>query len=485
MDFLMCDPSDRGRGRNSDIFHRECYPGLGHVLNETNIGNFFVRCAPIDFGNFLDWSYNETVSDFNLLRQLSWKLIKVEDGKLTFWRKFPIGSTNEFSEKWNDGNWTSPESFWEARMAKFPASKASTDVCKATDILMSKATIPEIIDYSYKFEVVESHEACAKDVQYTPDFFASDPRQILGFSPFEKNFDVIKARYRTLALRFHPDKKGDDNIFKIINTAYAKLESECRKTNYEADLKEDLDTPDFHRLAEKVHAKILGERDLVEQDPKQLRNKFESLLRKIQSKNKQIEAQPNERLSQLQSAVQQNFWCYDLKVRLDEFVNLDWKVNSVDDAIRKINKMLEGLEKLYEEFDLGNKRNSWSHQLRSLYESMVYFYDKKAALCRLLAQWYKHRGYEYVVKKIVEKVSDVIATLNLVKKNQEPPLLFKFTDQFVDLFPPKEDAPISAAPDALVLYKHQSSSAKRVLSHSMRIDKIFDRIQENIDVTSL
>jgi curved DNA-binding protein CbpA len=64
----------------------------------------------------------------------------------------------------------------------------------------------------------------------------------LGLSP-RCTFDEIKQRYRALAQQHHPDKGGDENLFKKIKLAYEVLSDPSRRAEYDATGKIQEDIP--------------------------------------------------------------------------------------------------------------------------------------------------------------------------------------------------------------------------------------------------
>ena len=64
----------------------------------------------------------------------------------------------------------------------------------------------------------------------------------LGLSP-RCTFDEIKQRYRALAQQHHPDKGGDENVFKKIKLAYEVLSDPSRRAEYDATGKIQEDIP--------------------------------------------------------------------------------------------------------------------------------------------------------------------------------------------------------------------------------------------------
>lgn len=51
----------------------------------------------------------------------------------------------------------------------------------------------------------------------------------------------IKAAYRRLARIYHPDKNGDEELFKEINTAYSILNNDLSKRKYDSQLNNTID----------------------------------------------------------------------------------------------------------------------------------------------------------------------------------------------------------------------------------------------------
>ena len=64
----------------------------------------------------------------------------------------------------------------------------------------------------------------------------------LGLTP-NCTFDEIKQRYRALAQQHHPDKGGDEDIFKKIKLAYEVLSDASRRAEYDATGKIQEDIP--------------------------------------------------------------------------------------------------------------------------------------------------------------------------------------------------------------------------------------------------
>jgi len=60
-----------------------------------------------------------------------------------------------------------------------------------------------------------------------------NPHQILGIDPSASE-DEIKKAYRKLAMKYHPDKGGDEEKFKQISEAYSILTDPEKKREYEA-----------------------------------------------------------------------------------------------------------------------------------------------------------------------------------------------------------------------------------------------------------
>jgi hypothetical protein len=75
-----------------------------------------------------------------------------------------------------------------------------------------------------------------------------NPDQILGLTPGVVHTEKeIKTAYRNLAIKYHPDKGGSEEVFKILTKAYMYLLKQSEGQNYVEknfmDLKKDYSTP--------------------------------------------------------------------------------------------------------------------------------------------------------------------------------------------------------------------------------------------------
>jgi len=60
-----------------------------------------------------------------------------------------------------------------------------------------------------------------------------DPYTVLGVDQSASDQD-IKSAFRRLAVKYHPDRGGDENKFKEINEAYDKIKTQEKRQQYEA-----------------------------------------------------------------------------------------------------------------------------------------------------------------------------------------------------------------------------------------------------------
>ena len=60
-----------------------------------------------------------------------------------------------------------------------------------------------------------------------------DPYTLLGVDQSSSDQD-IKQAFRKLAVKYHPDRGGDENKFKEINEAYDKIKTQEKRQQYES-----------------------------------------------------------------------------------------------------------------------------------------------------------------------------------------------------------------------------------------------------------
>ena len=61
-----------------------------------------------------------------------------------------------------------------------------------------------------------------------------DPYKTLNISR-DSSDEEIKKAYRKLAAKYHPDRGGDENLFKQINEAYSKINTKEKRQNNDID----------------------------------------------------------------------------------------------------------------------------------------------------------------------------------------------------------------------------------------------------------
>ena len=59
-----------------------------------------------------------------------------------------------------------------------------------------------------------------------------DLYELLEISQEEFNMDLLKKQYHKMCLKYHPDKGGDVNHFKLIQEAYEVLSDDNKRTLY-------------------------------------------------------------------------------------------------------------------------------------------------------------------------------------------------------------------------------------------------------------
>lgn len=72
-----------------------------------------------------------------------------------------------------------------------------------------------------------------------------DYYKILGVERNASDADIKKA-YRSLAMKHHPDRGGDDTVFKEVNEAYSTLSDPAKKAEYDNPMRSQFSQGGFH-----------------------------------------------------------------------------------------------------------------------------------------------------------------------------------------------------------------------------------------------
>ena len=100
----------------------------------------------------------------------------------------------------------------------------------------------------------------------TPATSSSDPKglyKVLGVEPTTTVTEIVKA-YRKLAKKVHPDKGGDEGLFRKISAAYKTLSDEEKRKRYDAFGEADDDACDdfLSKFAEVFNSDLFSEFDI-------------------------------------------------------------------------------------------------------------------------------------------------------------------------------------------------------------------------------
>lgn len=223
------------------------YPQLARTLREDDIGKLVLRVLPTSRG---DWSFviNHDESESSILNGRAHKLESLKEKTVIIDYK-PLTSI----EAINDNSWCTAEEFLAYRKlhpndcvpfekveklssigSTSQESKHAPDFFEPIEFPPSKN--PGHSDYSFHPPHEESSEEMLATHQ--PNFSSTDPYEILGIDPQEKNLDVIRKQYKKLALLHHPDRGGSEENFKKLVGALRKIEGNTRPFvfNPDADL---------------------------------------------------------------------------------------------------------------------------------------------------------------------------------------------------------------------------------------------------------
>ena len=283
------------------------FPILGRCLTQADIGKNVIRIWPRELNGCFDWSYAQKESNLDHIRLSQIRLTEITDIGLK-----AIGFIFDVSldKTWVDNRWTTVEEFsqhlqehpdagelWSSRpeslrstrgfakrktLIKIDVNPINRSIRNFEEMLLGLSKKPPTVrlkqlsvnsdpnsigstDRSYKVpnSDMDLPTTGKSKKSSCPNFSSDDPREILGLHPDEKDLKVINKQYKYLALSFHPDKnKGNDKIFKIIQTAHEKLTLTLTIPLFEfsVDAKE-ISVIRFHEIMD--YEKLLNKRGFV------------------------------------------------------------------------------------------------------------------------------------------------------------------------------------------------------------------------------
>lgn len=253
---------------------RLVFPGIGRRLTEQDIGQYILRTMPFAHSSsdgipVYDGSYlpdGKKLKDYERMKLVALNV----DGTLTYRNRFSDSKISK--EMANDPHWVTEREFTEylanspdgavpfgslpqyissssssviSRMSfskytlKSLRSPAVATASSAAEVVVEPEIIPMeqfslrefgVTDYAFlPPQPVEMAAAATSASVEEPNFSSKNPYKILGLVEGETNAEVIKKRYKTLALQFHPDRKSaqrDRECFQKIQASYEKLMAE-------------------------------------------------------------------------------------------------------------------------------------------------------------------------------------------------------------------------------------------------------------------
>ena len=260
-------------------------------------------------------------------------------------------------------------------------------------------------DYSYSPPAVETKETSV------PDFSSLKPHVVLGVSESEKDLKVITARWRQLAIQYHPDKPdGSTDKFQKIQKAYETLKKELEDTSYDfAGMDVEACVVNARRRIEELE--LRENRPSVKSFPWLLESwkKLDQALSAVplNGKDREMEA----KLLDYRKLARENVKFWEFRKKLAEFSFVCPQENN----FRSFDTAQERLRDIGCLFGLKNKYGEWKSELCCLLRANLFLCDKQVALYRSQALIAIHAGDDMAALSIRQKVKEIRSKLSLIK----------------------------------------------------------------------
>lgn len=219
-----------------------------------------------------------------------------------------------------------------------------------------------------------------------PRFYDADPRAVLGLHSDEKDLTTITKQYRKLALCYHPDKGGEEELFKCITKAYKALLNELHPTPFKTDL--FLSEEENYLLAAPYFLQLAGKKGKLEERTGEWET-FVQELKTLENHPKRDTASAQTLLiGRLVLKAESKLSFHKLLMAIDE-QKMPVEELSMSLKVSVFKENLCNLEKCISQFDLNNEKTSWPYEgIEDYKKAHLLLMDKYLAFSRSLAEAY-------------------------------------------------------------------------------------------------
>lgn len=458
---------------------------IGHQLTPSDIGKLLVRTAPAHlerllncpFGD-LDWSYVGKCYDLNYTKRSALTLLKITDTNFVVENEGRERSIQR-RDYFDDDNWITFEDYSqfitthslddfeqidsppkninrvvENEPKKRPESLTEKLIFQA----WVKAALKRVTKFpgNHTYQFTSNQTTGSQSETEVPE--VKSARQELGVDQ-SASFEEVRKRYKTLAVKCHPDKNGgNDEKFKKILQAY-----ECLCKVY---MKEQFDPSKYVTLegllkrAREVFDSL--EQRLVHADHKLCFEEWKVLYSQLSN----VKITCNDRLinwnfETLVKQCHERMFYSGIQLKLLEeskkFQGLLAKLSHAQ-AIKELPGLIASLHSLYTEFDLANKNSTWAIiGCPHFKNANLLMMDRIFAYERTLAEAYLKEGENNKAFEVRKQALDNFEHMRDIMYRRIFEAEKAWNEKESELNPPREEAFTNRSEKASSSQKNNSS----------------------------